>query len=189
MCNTNRRAILTGGSLLAAGAALGADSANSVAENAQATPAKSLRKLLIGAWRLVACLEADVKTGEVYRPFGDTPEGLILYTPDGYMSAQLSTSGRRKFSSDDMYQGRPDEYMNAGLTYLAYSGPYYVDEDKRIIEHEMFVSLFPNWQGQRQVRVVGLKNDELKLSTDQPFMFNGSLKTATISWRRAHPNL
>jgi Lipocalin-like domain len=176
---TNRRSVLTGGSLLAVGTALGADSGNST----------SLRKSLVGAWQLVSCDEIDVKSGEVYRPFGDTPEGLILYTHDGYMSAQLSASGRRKFDSADMYQGKPEEYMNAGLTYLAYSGPYYVDEAMRIIEHEMFVSLFPNWRGQRQVRIVKLDHNELTLSTDQPFMFNGSLKVATITWRRAPPSL
>jgi hypothetical protein len=59
----------------------------------------------------------------------------------------------------------------------------------RIIEHEMFVSLFPNWRGQRQVRIVKLDHNELTLSTDQPFMFNGSLKVATITWRRAPPSL
>jgi hypothetical protein len=186
---TNRRAVLTGGSFLAVGVALGAGSGSSSFVNTPATSGKSLRKSLVGAWRLVSCAETDVKTGEVFLPFGDTPEGLILYTPDGYLSAQLSASGRRKFESSDMYQGKPEEYMNAGLTYLAYSGPYYVDEAKQIIEHEMFVSLFPNWQGQRQVRIVKLDHNELSLGTDQPFMFNGSLKTATITWRRAQPNL
>jgi hypothetical protein len=27
-----------------------------------------------------------------------------------------------------MYKGKPEEYVAAGLSYLAYSGPYYVDE-------------------------------------------------------------
>jgi hypothetical protein len=186
---TTRRAVLTGGSLLAVGAALGADSGSSKSVNTPATSGTSLRKSLVGAWRLVSNVEIDVKTGEVYRPYGDTPGGLILYTPDGYMSAQLSASGRHKFESGDMYQGKPEEYVNAGLSYLAYSGPFYVDEAKRIIEHEMFVSLFPNWQGQRQVRIVKLDGNELKLSPDQPYLFNGSLKAATITWRRAQPNL
>jgi hypothetical protein len=134
-------------------------------------------------------VEIDVKSGEVYRPFGEMPQGFILYTPDGYMSAQLSASDRRKFETEDMYQGKPEEYLNAGLTYLAYSGPYYVDELKRMVEHEMSVSLFPNWQGQRQVRIVKVGNKELQLSPNMPYLFNGSLKTATITWRRAEPNL
>ena len=50
------------------------------------------------------------------------PEGLILYTPDGYMSAQLSAADRPNFESDDMYKGKPQDYVAAGLSYLAYSG-------------------------------------------------------------------
>jgi Lipocalin-like domain len=116
--NDNRRTVL--GDLLAARAALGADG-GSAAANAEAASGKPLRKSLVGAWRLVSCVEVDAKTGEVYLPFGGVPEGLILYTPDGYMSAQLSAAGRRKFASGDMYQGKAEEYVNAGLTYLAYS--------------------------------------------------------------------
>ena len=50
----------------------------------------SLRETLIGAWELVSCTEIDFETKEVYLPMGETPVGFILYTPDGYMSAQLS---------------------------------------------------------------------------------------------------
>jgi Lipocalin-like domain len=148
----------------------------------------SLRESLIGAWELLSCVETDVKTGEAYRPMGDTPRGLLLYTPDGYMSAQLSDRNRVKFESDDMYQGTSQEYVAAGSSYLAYSGPYYVDESALIVEHEMFVSLFPNWTGQRQVRIVMLHGNELHLSPNQPQPFHGSLKTALIVWRRAKPN-
>jgi hypothetical protein len=53
----------------------------------------------------------------------------------------------------------------------------------------MFVSLFPNWKGQRQGRIVKLDEQELHLSPNRPLMFNGSLKMATIIWRRANPNV
>ena len=38
-------------------------------------------------------------------------------------------------------------------TYIAYSGPSHVDEEKKTLTHSMFVSLFPNWTGQTQPRV------------------------------------
>jgi hypothetical protein len=95
------------GGLLAAGAALGTDGGLAAA-NADPASGQSLRNSLVGAWRLVSCVEVDAKSGEVYLPFGAVPEGLILYTLDGYMSAQLSAAGRRQFASGDMYQGKPD---------------------------------------------------------------------------------
>ena len=148
-----------------------------------------LREALIGAWRLVSCVETDIETGEVFLPMGPHPAGFILYTPDGYMSAQLSSPDRADFASGDMYRGTPEDYVAAGTSYLAYSGPYRVDEARRTVEHGMDVSLFPNWQRQRQLRIPELDGDTLALATDQPTLFAGSLKTARITWRRAVPNL
>jgi hypothetical protein len=88
-----------------------------------------------------------------------------------------------------MYHGTPEEYVAAGTSYLAYSGPYYGDEVRRTVDHEMYVSLFPNWKGQRQVRIVELDGDEVQLSTGEPTLFNGSLTTATITWLRARANI
>jgi hypothetical protein len=157
---------------------------------AQAAGAKvpSLRDALIGAWRLVSCVETDVKTGEVFLPMGEHPQGFILYTPDGYMSAQLSAPDRASLPSGDMYQGAPDDYLAAGISYLAYSGAYYVDEARGLVEHEMAVSLFPNWRGERQVRIAKLDGEQLVLATDRPSLFAGSLKSARITWHRAAPN-
>ena len=89
----------------------------------QGGPVGSLREALIGAWQLVACVETDVETGEIFLPMGPHPAGFILYTPDGYMSAQLSSPDRADFASDDMYRGTPEDSVAAGTSYLAYSGP------------------------------------------------------------------
>lgn len=160
-----------------------------VFDPASREPTSSLREVLVGAWALVSCVETDVMTGEVFLPMGDAPRGFILYTPDGYMSAQLSSPDRANFADDDMYKGLADEYTAAGKSYLAYSGPYHVDEAQRTVEHGMAISLFPNWTGDRQLRIVELDGDILRLHTDGPSMFNGSLKNATVTWRRAAPNL
>jgi Lipocalin-like domain len=49
-----------------------------------------------------------VDGGRTDRPLGDNPLGTILYTPDGYMSAQLTRAG--PYESDQ----EPDAY------YIAY---------------------------------------------------------------------
>ena len=86
-----------------------------------------------------------------------------------------------------MYRGTPDEYVAASISYLAYSGPYRVDEARGTVEHEMAVSLFPNWKGQRQVRIAKLDGGQLVLDTDHPSLFAGSLRSARITWHRAVP--
>jgi hypothetical protein len=149
---------------------------------------KSLREQLIGAWALTSCVERDLETGVEKFPLGERPLGLILYTPDGYMSAQLQRPGRPPFADGDLLRATPEEYAAAGSSYIAYSGRFFVDEGKRSLSHEMAVSFFPNWFGQRQVRLVQVTGERLQLSTDGPQRVNGALKMATLTWRRAQPN-
>jgi hypothetical protein len=53
----------------------------------------------------------------------------------------------------------------------------------------MAVSFFPNWPGQKQVRLVEISGERLHLITDGPqAILNGVLKTATLTWRRAQAN-
>ena len=143
---------------------------------------KFLREQLVGAWALMSFVERDIETGVENHPFGEHPLGVILYTPDGYVSAQLQRPERPPLHAT------PEEYAAAGRSYIAYSGRFFVDEAKRSLSHEMAVSLFPNWLGQRQVRLVEVNGERLQLSTDGPQRFNGVLKTATLTWRRAKPN-
>jgi hypothetical protein len=53
----------------------------------------------------------------------------------------------------------------------------------------MFVSFFPNWKGQRQVRIVEIDKDRLYLAPDHPIPVKGRLKTASVIWKRATPQL
>ncbi|AHI65914.1 lipocalin-like domain-containing protein [Burkholderia thailandensis] len=150
--------------------------------------ARNLRQRLLGAWTLESYVEIDAETGVRDAPFGDAPLGFIVYTADGYMSAQLQARTRAPFSGDDPYRGTPAEYARAGRTYLAYAGRFFVDEATCALSHEMAVSLFPNWLGRIQTRIVELTGDALHLGTPTPLRLNGALKHARLVWRRAAPN-
>src|SRR5258708_34182005 len=113
-----------------------------------------LREQLVGAWALSSFVERDIETGVENRPFGERPIGLILYTPDGYMSAQLQRPDRHAFADGDLLRATPEEYAAAGSSYIAYSGRFFVDEAKMSLSNEMAVSFFPNWLGPRHVPLV-----------------------------------
>jgi hypothetical protein len=49
----------------------------------------------------------------------------------------------------------------------------------------MFVSLFPNWTGQTQTRVVKIDGDILHLSTEAPIKSGGKTVMSYLQWRRA----
>lgn len=48
---------------------------------------------------------------------GERPMGVILYTSDGYMSAQLMRSNPGHFASADWFKATPEEYARAASTY------------------------------------------------------------------------
>ena len=146
-----------------------------------------LRDQLIGAWKLVSYVEKPVDGSADSYPLGENAQGIIMYTPDGYMSAQLMKPERGSFASGDWFDGTPAEYQDEASTYIAYSGPFHVDEEKRTLTHSMFVSLFPNWTGQTQPRVVSLEGDTLKLSSASPIKSKGKVVMSYLQWQRARP--
>ncbi len=150
--------------------------------------ATTLREQLIGAWKLVSYVATPTDGSPPLYPMGENPLGIILYTADGYMSAQLMSAGRRHFASGDWYRGTDDEYREEATTYLAYSGPFDVDEEKQTLTHSMFVLLFPNWIGQTQPRVVTIEAGILSLGTESPIRSGEKMVVAQLKWRRAHPS-
>ncbi|MGE8540638.1 MAG: lipocalin-like domain-containing protein [Acinetobacter sp.] len=149
---------------------------------------KSLRSQLIGAWELVSYIEFPVDGSASTYPLGKKATGLIIYTPDGYMSAQLMGDTRLPFKSGDWFNGTPEEYIEEAKTYIAYSGRFFVEEDTQQLKHEMQVSLFPNWIGQKQLRVVSLEGNILKLGPATPIMSKGKRVMSQLIWKRAPSN-
>jgi hypothetical protein len=149
---------------------------------------EGLRERLIGTWKLVSYQEIPVNGSEPFEPLGHHPQGIIMYTPDGYMSAQLSKPDRPTFSSGDWFAGTAEDYQLEASSYIAYSGPFHVDEDKQTLTHSMFVSLFPDWTGQTQPRKVMLKGDTLHLGTASPIQSSGKTVNSVLAWRRAEPH-
>jgi hypothetical protein len=147
--------------------------------------AQGLREQLIGAWKLVSYEEKPVDGSPPFYPLSEKPMGIIMYTPDGYMSAQLMKPGRKPFASGDWFKGSPEDYGREATTYIAYSGEFHVDEEAQKLTHSMFVSLFPNWIGQTQPRVVKIEGDSLYLSTANPIESSGRTVNSYLHWKRA----
>lgn len=144
----------------------------------------SIREKLIGAWSLETYVEMPVDGSPAAHPFGEAPEGFIMYTSDGYMSAQLCKPGRRAFSSGDWFHGTDAEYRSQGSGYIAYCGPFHVDESTQELTHVIAVSLFPNWAGQAQARTVTFDGDYLVLGNSSQYISGGKVVNAEIRWKK-----
>lgn len=128
-----------------------------------------LRNRILGAWELVTFDARDVVTGEVHRPLGREPRGLLLYTDDGFMSAQLAPQG-----ADAELRG-----------YIAYSGPFHVDEDASAVHHDVRMATMPDLLEQPQLRHVTFDDGRLILSATMTDA-TGITTKSTLTWQRAH---
>jgi hypothetical protein len=70
---------------------------------------KTRREQLFGSWKLVSYVEKPTDGSEPFYPLGEHPQGIIMYTPDGYMYAQLQSPGRPPFASDKLFKGTTQE--------------------------------------------------------------------------------
>ena len=77
-----------------------------------------LRDKLIGAWELVSFVEKPLNGFPLNYPMGETPLDIIMYTPDGYMSAQLMRPNPGHFASD-WFKATSEEYARVASTYFA----------------------------------------------------------------------
>lgn len=149
-----------------------------------ATNNLSLQERLIGSWKLVS-YEARSEDGRaVIYPLGKDAKGYILYTADGYMSAQIMRLNRPRYQTADPSGGTDAQSSLAARGYLAYSGPYRVEDDSAVL-HEPEVSLFPNWVDETQSRAVALVDGRLEMSTTAPVQFGQDQLTAVLVWERA----
>jgi hypothetical protein len=94
------------------------------------------------------------------------PRGLILYTADGHMSAQLAEA--------DM-EG-----------YVSYGGRFSADEETSTLHHDVTVSMMPELLVQPQFRHASVDGDLLTLSASRTDD-TGVTTYSRLVWRRAAP--
>jgi len=142
---------------------------------------ETIASRLVGHWSLMS---VEVVTGEETEyPLGRDISGVITYDAARHMAVQIMQANRPLFASADQATGTPAELSAAVKGYIAYFGTYSVDEDARVVTHQLTGSLFPNWVGTSQRRSVMLEGDKLTLSS-QPIVFEGKQRVFRIVWKR-----
>ncbi|MEO6149218.1 MAG: lipocalin-like domain-containing protein [Mucilaginibacter sp.] len=132
-----------------------------------------ITKQLIGSWSLVSFHQEDAE-GKITYPFGENATGIIMYTPDGYMSAQIM----RGEAAPVAYHGTP------GDEYLAYTGRYHITADQHMLQHDSTICNIPEWLGRQQQRPVHIEGDFLHLSSNGPTLINDHWVSLKLVWKR-----
>src|ERR671917_1797615 len=97
------------------------------------------------------------------------------------MSVAISRPDRARFAAGDLPGGSAEERARAAETFVSYCGRY--ELRGQTVVHFVELSLFPNWVGAEQERLVEVAGDRLTLST-RPMVLGGVLRTAILTWER-----
>ncbi len=132
-------------------------------------------KDLLGAWHLVSwsLVYADGRPPEF--PLGEDAAGIIMYTPDGHVSATLMKKQRPAAAP-----ASDAEKATAYTESFAYAGRYEVREGA--VYHSIKVATNPALISITSTRYIELAGDRLILSG--PDFAAGSPRTQRIEWRR-----
>jgi hypothetical protein len=135
---------------------------------------------LIGTWRLISWENRSLD-GQISYPLGKDAVGYIIYNQDGYMFVAIMRPDRATFAAGDLLSGSIEEKAYAAGTYVSYCGRYEFRGDTVI--HHVDLSLFPNWVGVDQERLVEVRGDRLTLSS-RPILLGGMQQSAHLIWER-----
>ena len=135
---------------------------------------------LIGTWRLISWENRDA-AGHISYPLGKDAVGYIMYSQDGYMFVAIMRPDRAQFAVGDLFGGSIEEKAYAAGTYVSYCGRYEFRGDTVI--HHVDLSLFPNWVGVDQERLVEVRGNRMTLST-RPILLGGMQQSAHLIWER-----
>lgn len=120
---------------------------------ATAAAAQDLQNQLIGTWDFVV---AQVKgpDGKISFPFGESPKGILIFSPDGRFAQIHVASDVPKIASNNRLTGTPQEYAEIMRRSISVFGTYTIDETKKTVTYHVVSSSFPNWQGESQTRTI-----------------------------------
>ncbi len=118
---------------------------------------------MVGAWRLHSWLVHYEDNRPAATPYGAEPSGLLIYNPDGFMSATVGNRDRPSFPAG-LSPRRLDQDLisSAYWSFFHYSGSFRIESD--CVVHSVLHSLNPNMVGTEQVRQMKLEEPVLTLS-------------------------
>jgi hypothetical protein len=141
----------------------------------------TIKEKFLGQWNLISMTSEN--EDEILYPIGRNVKGLLSYSENNIMSAQLGSLSREKFLNPDYRKGTDIEIINSFNNYISYFGKYKINEDREFIIHQVEQSLFPNWIGTKVKRYYHFFENKLTLKVT-PISYNGKLMTPTLLWEK-----
>lgn len=144
----------------------------------------SLKNEIIGTWKLLSYIEIPVGGEEYMFPLGTKPQGTIIFSPDGFMSVQISVQNAEKYDNEDRYSVSDDKLAARSKRYIAFSGKYSIDNALSCVTYHIDISLNPNWEGAKQIRKMDFEADIMYQKSLEPIYSAGQYVHPYMTWQK-----
>ena len=134
----------------------------------------------VGTWKLISY--ESRRGGDVEYPKGRQPSGVIQYTREGRMSAQIMPEANAAFAVDHYDKATREQLRAVLLDYVAYFGTFTVDEKEKIVTHHVLGSINPGFLRTDQKRSYEFSENRLILSLTRTVQ--GVERSLRITWER-----
>ena len=135
---------------------------------------------LHGTWKLVSAVREEIPSGATTTMFGEKPQGVLNYSPEGRMLA-LIAHGERKAAAAGRATAAEAEALYRSM--LSYGGSYSVAGD--VVTHRVDISWNEKFTGGEQKRHFRLDGNRLTLSTPQSHdPIDGKMSVRRLVWER-----
>jgi hypothetical protein len=139
------------------------------------------KQQLIGTWNLVLVDNIN-PDGKRTQPYGENPQGILMFDKDGNYALQILRTDRVNFVSGDKTKGTADENRALVLGGNSHFGKYLINAADNTITFQIEHAFFPNWQGTEQKRNFTLSEKEFRYTV--PTTTNGAGVSGEVVWKK-----
>lgn len=139
---------------------------------------------IVGSWHLLRWSIEYPDGRPSMLPFGEDALGLIVYAPDGWMTATMCRRQRSGLSAPTPARASSASKALAFDEYLSYGGRWRLDGE--VLIHELMLSMNPGLLGSPQRRLARLEADgrQLELIAEEHDAASGRSRRHRIRWTR-----
>ncbi|HCS26256.1 MAG TPA: hypothetical protein DIW43_02310 [Spongiibacteraceae bacterium] len=120
---------------------------------------------IVGGWSLLSWTMRFDDGRPARQPYGDSPNGSLLYSADGRMLAAIARADRKHLSGQVPQRAPESEKTAAFDSFFSYGGSFDIDGDE--VVHRVDIALNPNFVGSVQRRKMHFEDNQLTLSAKE----------------------
>ena len=134
---------------------------------------------IVGTWKLQSFTREIVATGRRDNPFGEQPQGYVIFSPDGH-SCGIITKGERVRPAGPLPTDQ--EKIELFGSMVSYASTYQVEGNKVFLRVD--ISWNQAWTGTVQARFFKVEGDTLTLTTPVMKMLDGQEGRSVLVWKK-----